>query len=156
MTNRGRRSHTIRDLWIFLSVEEERKIESPTLGHALKMVRSKFRHYPYKIHLSDGGFRAAYRHGQKLYGDSNLRYEPRRDKAPQKTMGRPFDAVWNYIVYEAVCEALSNKGSLRQAYRLAQEALQRDWSEYAHLSVGNIRFIHQTVKKHLSSPFRPA
>ena len=71
----------------------------------------------------------------------------------EKSDTRAHDAVRNYIMYDAVCEALKVTRSLRHAYRLAEKNLAAEWGPGTHhaKSAGRIRHAYETVRKHLDS-----
>ena len=90
---------------------------------------------------------SAYKRGEKV----RKKGIPPPQIPREKSNTRAHDAVRNYIMYDAVCEALKVTRSLRQAYRIAERNLIAAYGSDDHhaKSVGRIRHAYETVRKQL-------
>jgi hypothetical protein len=143
------RTHPVRDLWLYLNAEELRRKRKWTKEHAIWAANEKGRKKLDWPARGREGLWSAYKRGERVY-----KYGTTPPQMPrEKSDARAHDAVRNYIMYDAVCEALKVTSSLRRAYRLAEKKLAAELGPGTHHAKGTsrIRHAYETVRKHLRS-----
>jgi hypothetical protein len=147
----GNKSHPIRDLWIYLRVSELQSIKgwkkTRVIYQATKEIGEigeKGTRKGLNLSLSPQAFWAAYKRGEKHRRNKNFKFVPPPQPPDGKRIGhRPLDAVNNYIMYAAVCEALEStpKPSIREALRIASRQLREEWKgiPYVKCSLGRVQ-----------------
>jgi hypothetical protein len=142
VAKRGPKSHRVRDLWIYLLVTELRNKKGVKKVSKLRAITDAVPLLEkWGINLSIPGLWSAYEKGEQFrHGqDKDLVWKlPTADEKLPARMGRPMDAVRNYIIYDAVCDALKTmqNPSLRKAYALARQYLRIEWPNDPVLGVG--------------------
>jgi hypothetical protein len=143
------RAHPIRDLWLYRRAEDLRRQNKWTKKDAIRAANEEGREKWDWPARSSEGLWSAYKRGERACKDGI----PPPQLLRRKSDARAHDAVRNYIMYEAVCEALKVTNSLRRAYRLAEKSLAAEWGPGTHHAKGTSRLRHayETVCKHLRS-----
>lgn len=162
--------HPWRDALFFLHVEELRLKHHCSVSKVLHSISpERGGHAPIDDHeieerskridlqrRSIPAMNASYARGRRAVADPGFKWPitstSPEESQPKKRVGRVPDAVNNYIMYDAVHEALqmTPKPSLRQAFRIAQREL-RAYDPAMKLSIGRIRYAYEVWLKKKSS-----
>jgi len=158
----GNKSHRWRDVWIYVTVRELQRSKGWTLTRVMFGARKEIESM-IGLLLSPKAYWDAYRRGKKTLADKNFKYEDyiqsaaRPDSDRKKIGHRAPDAVNNYIMYQAVCEALeamakSPRPNMTKAYQVASRNLKAEWkgiSSYVKFSPGRVRYAYELIVKKL-------